>query len=67
MYVFKKELKDKVLEGRTIIFLLNLIDINYSYLSRILNGKIHCSLKTAKLITKAINENANVNDYFTQK
>lgn len=67
MYVFKTELKEEALEGRTVAFLLSLIDINYSYLSRILNGKIHCSLKTAKLITRAINENANVSDYFAQK
>ena len=67
MYYFKTEMKEEALNGRTVAFLLTIIDINYSYLSRILNGKIHCSLKTAKQITKAIDENANTEDFFIKK
>ena len=66
-YYFKTELKEKFLEGRTVVYLLNYVDINYPYLTRILNGKIGCSYRVAKQIVNAIFPDSKVQDFFYEK
>lgn len=64
-YMFKQIEKAKVLQGRTIKYLAeNKVGITPTYLSNILNGKIHCSRITARKITESICKEAKLEDYF---
>ena len=63
-YYFKIDLKDEILQGRTVAHIGKQLDINYAYLTRVLSGSIHCSLKTAKMIANAIDDKAEVTDFF---
>lgn len=47
-YLFKKELKDEFLVGRSIQELKIEAGVSYVYLSNVLNGKCSCSLIYAK-------------------
>lgn len=64
IYHFIKEKKEEALKGRTIVYISNSTDISYVYLARILNDDIGCTLKTAKIVTKALNPDAEVSDFF---
>ncbi len=66
-YYFKAHEKKEILKGRTVVSLLDFFDLNYCYLTRIISGSTSCSLKTAKQITKAINQNAKVEDFFVER
>lgn len=64
-YMFKQIEKAQVLQGRTIKYLAeNKIGITPTYLSNILNGKIHCSKIVANRITESICREAKLEDYF---
>lgn len=63
-YHFIKEKKEEALKGRKVIYISNLTDISYVYLARILNDDIGCTLKTAKIVTKALDPDAEVSDFF---
>ena len=65
MYFFKNIDKTKLLDGRTITYIAReKVDIMPSFLSAIFSGRRGCSFKTARRVTKAINPEAIVEDYF---
>ena len=64
MYRFKTELKEKVLDGRTITSVAEKLEINTPYLTDILNKKRGCSKSLAYYITKTLNETKEIEDYF---
>ena len=68
MYLFKKEFKNEILQGRTARYVANnIIDVHEFYLSNILNGKMGCSKRLAKDIVRCANKDAQISDYFTIK
>ena len=68
MYIFKKEMKGALLQGRTIRYLANnVLDMSSIYLTLILNGKQGCSKRMAKAITECGGLQAVLEDYFITK
>lgn len=67
MYLFKKELKKQLLQGRTIKYVASKIGITSAFLSSVLCGNRTCSKLTAYCITKYFGENYEVNDLFIRK
>lgn len=67
MYEFKLELKEQLLDGRTISYLANKIGITRGRLIRILNKQVVCKKLTAYCIVKACDKDAEINDYFIRK
>lgn len=63
-YLFKKELKSKILDGDSIKIASQKVGISQNYLTNILNGKIHCSVLVANRIVLCISYNAKLEDYF---
>lgn len=67
MYYFKETEKEKVLQGRTLVYLANnVLHMNVSYLSTILAGKRSCSIRLAEDITKCASPIARLEDYFVK-
>lgn len=64
MYQFKTELKDQLLDGRTIVSMCNKIGISRVVLNNILNGKAVTRKLTAYCIVKASDKEAEIEDYF---
>lgn len=48
-------------------WIANTVGISYGYISLILNGKKSCPKTVAYSLTKAIDENAEISDYFYQE
>lgn len=68
MYIFKKEMKEALLQGRTIKYLANnVLDMSSIYLTLILNGKQGCSKRMAKAIIECGGLQAVLEDYFIIK
>lgn len=68
MYIFKKELRDEVLQGRSIRYMSQkLLNITPVYLSNVLNGKIGCSKRLAIQIVNCVTDNENLENYFIIK
>lgn len=68
MWFFRKEYKERVLQGRTIIYMAKKkIFTVRPYLTDILNGKVGCSERMARSIVTCINEFEKVEDYFYKK
>ena len=65
MYIFKNELKEEYLDGRTINYLANKIKVTNAYLCSILNGKRSCGILTAKNISDI--QNKDIEYYFNIK
>ena len=63
-YLFKKELKEKILDGDSIKVASKKSRISQGYLTNILNGKIHCSKIVVCRILYGCNTNGNIEDYF---
>ena len=63
MYLFRKDVDYKI--NQTIAS--EVIGITQPTLSNILNGKVACRKVVAYCITKYLDENANIEDYFTKK
>ena len=63
MYIFRKDVDYKI--NQTIAS--EVIGITQPTLSNILNGKVACRKVVAYCITKYLNENAEIEDYFTKK
>lgn len=64
-YLFKKEKKEDLLQGRSITFVAkNRVGISQQYLTNILNGKLHCSYIIAKKIANSYSVNTKLEDYF---
>ena len=61
MYYIKSKIKINKTKASEVI------GITRPYLTNILNGKVGCTKPVAYCITKYINSNAEINDYFTMK
>lgn len=67
MYKFKKELKKGALDGRTMTSIAERIGITKAYVIMIMNGKTTCSKLVAYSLTKALNLNSEINDFFIKE
>lgn len=66
MYIIKKEASEYIKGKYKSKFLENEVGLSTMFLNLVLNGKKGCSKKTAYAITKAINSNANISDFFNE-
>lgn len=64
MYKFKKEKYEEVISKYKVKGIAEKIGITPIYLSMILNNKNNCKKTVAYCITKAINSEAEINEYF---
>lgn len=64
MYRFKREKYDEIISKFKIKGLADTIGVTNTYLSLILNGKNDCKKTVAYCISKAINNEAEIEDYF---
>lgn len=64
MYKFKTEKYKEIIEKYKINGIADKIGITPTYLSLILNNKKECKKTVAYCIVKAIDSNAEINDYF---
>lgn len=64
MYVFKEELRKDVLRKFKMKYLAKEIGIHEVQLSRIINNKSKTSKPVAYLLTKLIDKEAEISDYF---
>lgn len=64
MYLLKEEYAEMFKTKYVIKTMANQLHYSQSYLSLIFNRHKSCSIKTAESITKYINSDANVEDYF---
>lgn len=64
MYLFKKEKKTELMNGKKIKVVAEEIGITKEFLSRILGRKKKCSKLVAYCIVKRLNEDAEIYDYF---
>ena len=60
MYIFKTEIPIKINQSKA----CKIIGLSQPTLSKILNGKVACRKVVAFCITKYLNENAEIEDYF---
>lgn len=67
MYIFKKEKRNEILNGRTTRYVASLLDVHEFYLGDILRGKRGCSLRLAKQIIKLVNDDIDILHYFSIK
>ena len=63
MYIFKTEIPIKINQSKA----CEIIGLAQTTLSNILNGKVACRKVVAFCITKYLNENAEIEDYFVKK
>lgn len=64
MYTFKKELSTEIKQKYKARNIANVVGITEGYLSQIFQKGKTCSKKTAYAITKAINSDAEIENYF---
>lgn len=64
MYQFKIKEKEKLLKGRKVNELAAKVGITREYFSYILNGQKSCSKVVAYCITKILDEDSEIKDYF---
>lgn len=67
MYYFKTEQREEILQGKSQRYIARQLDATDTSISQILTGKWHTTGITAYAITKAIDVNAKVEDYFIKK
>ena len=67
MYKFKTEKYKEIIEKYKINGIAEKIGITPTYLSQILNNKKDCKKTVAYCIVKAIDSNAEINNYFILK
>ena len=63
MYLFKNEMDITVNQTKA----SEVIGIDRSFLNQVLQGKKHCSKVIAYCITKYLNEDAEIEDYFERE
>ena len=63
MYIFKTEIPVKINQSKA----CEIIGLTQPTLSNILNGKVACRKVVAFCITKYLDENAEIEDYFVKK
>lgn len=64
MWWFKTELKEDLLQGRTIKYVSKQIEVSLSLFNRLLNGKIGTQKSTAFYIVKSCRPDKELEDYF---
>ena len=64
MYMFREDKFDEVMEKYKMTYLCKQIGLSNSYFSLILNRKKHCPKRTAYIIAKCFNSDAEIEDYF---
>lgn len=64
MYQFKTQLKETALKGRTITSLAHTIGITPGFMTSILNNTRNCSKPIAYCITKCLDKNKEIDNYF---
>ena len=64
MYIFKKELKEQILDGKTITWVAKTIGVTVAFLVAVLNGNRTCSSPVAYCIVKCLDSEAEIEDYF---
>ena len=66
MYLFKKEFHDLVVRKFKISYIADDTGLSRIYVSNILNSKVAVKKLIAYCITKLIDKEAEINDYFTK-
>lgn len=64
MYLFKVELKEKLLDGRKINYIAKKVGISREWLYNILNGVCTTTKTTAYCIVKSCGTDNEIEDYF---
>ena len=64
MYKIRRELKEELLDGRTISNVAKKVGISRVHLSYIINGKLNTTKTTAYAIVKSCNSESEIQDYF---
>ena len=64
MYIFKVELFKEIKEKYKMNNIAKNVELTGGYLSQIMNGKVTCPYTTAFTITKELNKNAEIENYF---
>lgn len=64
MYLFKKELKEEITKKFKISYLADNTGVSRVYLSNIINSKVAVKKAIAYCITKLIDKEAEIQDYF---
>ena len=67
MYYFRQDVLEKVKAKYKSSWICKEVGISNAYVSLILNDKKSCPKRIAYCITKAIDKNAEIMDYFYQK
>jgi len=67
MYLFKKELKNEIVNKFKISYIADNTGISRVYLSNIFNGKVAIRKTIAYCITKTIDKDKEIEDYFIIK
>lgn len=67
MYWFKTEEQDEILAGRRKEYIAGIVGITRQMIYNITNGRVGTTKTTAYAITKALNPDANILDYFIRK
>lgn len=66
MYKFKIEKKKELTSKYKLSDMADMIGLNLSTISRIINGKQACKKVVALCITKLLDQNKEINEYFKQ-
>lgn len=64
MYVFKKEILENLGFSKTQKQMAEIIGVSESYFSKIINSKRKCTKILAYSITKTLNEQSEISDFF---
>ena len=63
-YMLKDSIVEKIREKYRLDYIANQVGISLTYMSLIMNKQKHCSKLTAYAITKTLNSDAEIEDYF---
>ena len=64
MYMFKEDKANEVMEKYKMTYICKQVGLSNAYFSLILNRKKHCPKRTAYVIAKSFDSDAEIEDYF---
>lgn len=67
MWRFRTELKEQLLDGRTMTYIANKVGLSVTTIISILNAKVTTRKLTALYIIKSCNPEAEINEYFIKE
>lgn len=67
MWRFRIELKEQLLDGRTMTYIANKVGLSVTTIISILNAKVTTRKLTALCIIKSCNPEAEINEYFIKE